>query len=101
MQGEWLATEINKPAKGANWQECKEEIRHEVDNFVEDFLKGERVLSKEKTFHMQKDDSVYLPDDCSSILVGLGWECTGSIDLDASIVGLKADKEEAFTVYFG
>jgi stress response protein SCP2 len=99
--GTWMATEINVPTIGTNWQECKEVIRLEVDKFVDDFLKGERKLSAEKTFLMKKDDSAFLPDDCQAVLVGLGWECKGSIDLDASIIALDENKKELFIVYFG
>ena len=46
----------------------------------------------EKTFEMKKNDSAWLPAECKSVIIGLGWTCDGSIDLDASIVALKADK---------
>jgi tellurium resistance protein TerD len=54
----------------------------------------------EKTFVMQKDDSATLPNEVRSVVVGLGWECPGSIDLDASIIGLNSNKEVNFTVYY-
>jgi stress response protein SCP2 len=55
----------------------------------------------EKTFEMKKNDSAFLPQECKSVMIGLGWTCKGSIDLDASIVGLRANKEVDFTVNFG
>lgn len=47
---------------GKDWLECKEEIRQTCDQlYIEDFMKGERNLSMEKTFVMKKDDSAFLP----------------------------------------
>ena len=59
------------------------------------------VLSTEKTFQMKKDDSATIPADISAILVGLGWSCDGSIDLDASIVLMNQNKKIVDTIYFG
>ena len=89
------------PANGRNFQECKEDIRLQTDKYVADFLKGERNLSMEKTYEMSKGDSLFLPDECRSVLVGLGWTCAGSIDLDASVIALNTEKQEVYTVYFG
>jgi hypothetical protein len=50
----------------------------------------ERNLSMEKTFEMRKNDSAFLPQECTSVVVGLGWTPQGYIDLDASVVGLNA-----------
>ena len=55
----------------------------------------------EKTFVMKKDDSVKMPDEAKSVIVGLGWECKGSIDLDASVVGIDGSKNKSFVCYYG
>ena len=55
----------------------------------------------DKTFHMKKDDRAQLPPDAKAVIIGLGWDCEGSIDLDASIVPLDANKNEHDIVYFG
>ena len=60
----------------------------------------ERNLSMEKTFEMRKNESAFLPKECKEVIVGLGWTCTGYIDLDASVVGLYANKKTAFIVSF-
>jgi len=64
-------------------------------------MKYERNLSMEKTFEMKKNDSAFLPQECKSVIIGLGWTCPGSIDLDASVVGLKENKKESFIVNYG
>jgi len=72
---EWIATHIAEPAQGRNWQECKEAIRFQCDKWIDDGLKCERNLSMEKTFEMKKNDSAFLPQECKSVMIGLGWEC--------------------------
>jgi hypothetical protein len=63
-------------------------MRAEVDKYIDHFLKGERVLDLEKTFFMEKNDLARLPNGFRSAVIGLGWDCKGSVDLDASILCL-------------
>ena len=46
----------------------------------------------DKTFVMKKDDCATLPAGMNSVVVGLGWDCYGDVDLDASIVCLDKNK---------
>jgi hypothetical protein len=46
----------------------------------------------ETTFTMKKDDVAQMPPGCLGIIVGLGWDCRGDVDFDASIIGLDANK---------
>ena len=48
----------------------------------------------DKTFVMQKNDCASLPANMKSVVVGLGWDCNGDVDLDASIVCLDKDKNQ-------
>jgi tellurium resistance protein TerD len=76
-------------------------MRKHVDKHIDAGLTEDRILSTEKTFQMKKDDSATIPEDISAVLVGLGWSCDGSIDLDASIVLMNQNKEIHETIYFG
>ena len=67
-------------------------MRFEVDKYLDYYMKMERVLSLEKTFNMKKNDIAALPDDCNAVIIGLGWDCPGSIDIDASIICLDGEK---------
>jgi stress response protein SCP2 len=35
-----------------------------------------------------------MPPGCNAIIVGLGWDCKGDVDFDASVVGLDANKNK-------
>jgi len=48
----------------------------------------------EKTFEMKKNDSAFIPKECRSLVIGLGWTCRGNIDLDASVLSLDANKKQ-------
>ncbi len=52
----WNFVEIDVATEGRNFQDCKEILRKEVDKYIDDALKGERILSMETTFIMKKDD---------------------------------------------
>ena len=71
--GEWIATKIGVATEGTNWQECKEAIRMEAEQYVNEDLKCERNLSMEKTYEMSKGMSASLPVQCRSVYIGLGW----------------------------
>jgi hypothetical protein len=87
---EWGITRINKSASGKNFEECKDAMRKEVDKYLDLEIVGERVLSMEKTFNMKKNDVAALPPSANSVVVGLGWDCSKSVDFDASIVCLDS-----------
>jgi stress response protein SCP2 len=63
-------------------------------------MKGERLLSFEKTFTMHKNDVAVLPADFRSAVIGLGWDCEGSVDLDASVICLDKEKKRKDIIYF-
>jgi len=100
MQGQWSVQEISRPAEGKTYQDCLEAIREEVDKHIDEVLKFERVLSMDKTYVMKKDDCAALPANMKSVVVGLGWDCAGDADLDASIVCLDKHKTVTETVSF-
>lgn len=99
--GQWFVMDLGTPTHGKNFQECITDIRAEVDKFLDEGLKDERVLSMDKTFTMHKDDSAILPEGCDCVIVGLGWTCPGSIDLDASIVCVDSNKGKQNIIYYG
>jgi len=41
-----------------------------------------------------------LPPGASGMIIGLGWDCRGNCDFDASIVGLDANKNKTQLVNF-
>jgi tellurium resistance protein TerZ len=88
LAGQWTMKEVGKPTQGKHFQDCMTDIRTEVDQYISDGVKAERVLSFDKVFTMHKNDTAALPPGNPAIIVGLGWTCPGSIDLDASIVAV-------------
>ena len=48
----------------------------------------------------RRDDKAQLPDDRNILFICLGWDYDKEIDLDASIVGLTAEKEEECKVFY-
>lgn len=100
MISQWSSVEIGVTTNGRNFQDCKEDIRKEVDKFIDDGLKYERVLSMESTFTMKKDDVAVLPNEID-IIVGLGWTCKQNVDFDASIICLGEDKSKTDIIYYG
>ena len=56
MMSNWGCVQIGKTTMGRNFQDCKEDIRREVDKYIDQGLICERVLSMETTFTMKKDD---------------------------------------------
>jgi stress response protein SCP2 len=55
----------------------------------------------DRTFEMKKDDTAQLPPGCDSVVVGMGWTCGGSVDFDASIICLDANKKKTDLINFG
>jgi hypothetical protein len=98
---EWGITRINKSTSGKNFEECKDAMRKEVDKYLDLEIVGERVLSMEKTFNMKKNDVAALPPSANSVIVGLGWDCSGSVDFDASIVCLDSQMAKQDIIYYG
>lgn len=49
---------------------------------------------------MKKDDDATIPSTMKSLIVGLGWECPGEIDLDASIICLDSNRNKTGIVNF-
>ena len=100
--GDWQFYSINKPcASGRNFQECMPSIRAAVDSLLPEWTKHERTLTMDKTFDMCKSDTARLPADLDNVSIGLGWDCSGSVDLDASIIVLDRARSILNTVYFG
>ena len=99
---QWCVTEVSMTAGGRHFQDCIDPIRSVVDQFLDEVMVAERVLSLDKTFNMKKDESARIPLDMVNMFMGLGWEtATDDLDLDASCVMLDANNELVHVVYFG
>lgn len=102
MQKNWFITQLGVPTQGKTFQDdvCKTAMRMEVDKFIDEGLKCERVLSMETTFTMKKNDVAQLPSNIDAVIIGLGWDCDGDIDLDASIICLDQQKNKTDIIDF-
>jgi len=90
---EWSVTGVERPAMGKHFEDCMPAIREEVDKFVDEGLKCERVLTMDATFNMQKNDSASLPPEVKAVQVALGWTYPGDCDFDTSIICLDKNRQ--------
>lgn len=103
----WHLGRIVEPVPGRHFVGCMLPLRAFVDAVLDPGCLGERVLSKDKTFRMEKGDQFTLPADLKEINLGLGWTpYSGGLDLDASCILLKdadgdGDLDPWKIVYFG
>jgi len=93
-------------AQGRHFGECKEAVRAAVEPVLDADAVGERVLSTERTFNMQKGDSAAVPAALAAgrLRLGLGWTTRRQdLDLDASCLMLGRDFgcSKEWTVFFG
>jgi tellurium resistance protein TerD len=64
----------------------------------------ERTLALDQTLEMTKGSSANIPQSLSStgasLCVGLGWDCPESVDIDASVIVLNAERTVQTTCYY-
>eukprot|EP00639_Heterosigma_akashiwo_P025822 CAMPEP_0194702990 /NCGR_PEP_ID=MMETSP0295-20121207/27272_1 /TAXON_ID=39354 /ORGANISM="Heterosigma akashiwo, Strain CCMP2393" /LENGTH=346 /DNA_ID=CAMNT_0039597801 /DNA_START=272 /DNA_END=1308 /DNA_ORIENTATION=+ len=90
--GRWRASQVREATQGRHFQECLPALRQTVDRFLDPDLVGERVLSLERTFVMEKDDVAAVPAAFDEVRLGCGWETPNTdLDLDASCLMLAED----------
>jgi hypothetical protein len=101
----WMFRNVGAMCEGKNFQESLPAVRKVIDTFVDPGMLAERTVSMTKTFNMSKGDSVEIPagffrggDD---LFIGLGWDCRGSLDLDASVHVVNRNNELMKTIYYG
>ena len=100
-----------KIVSGVTFVESLQDIRKIVDTIldVDEGLQSERTLNMEKNFNMKKGDAYILPESIfrggDDLFIGLGWECEGAVDLDASILAIYKPNENkvrnAEPIFFG
>lgn len=87
--GEWHLSEVGKPCRGYNFQECGNDITKELSRLMPDEVANEVTMDGSHSFSMKKGDLARLPPGCNVLTVGLGWECRRSFDLDAAVLVLR------------
>jgi tellurium resistance protein TerZ len=98
---EWRFKSVGQAIpKGRNFNECMPALRKLIDSRLPDWVKDERSLSSEKTFDMKKGNAASIPAKFDKVMVGLGWDCSSSVDLDSSIIIMKDAKIQNI-VYYG
>lgn len=93
---------------GRHFSACLVNMRKIVDCVLDPACVGERTLSQDKCFEMEKGDQLTIPADIRRLCIGLGWTGKGgnNIDLDASCIMLEdidhdGDLDPVDVVYFG
>ena len=86
---------------------CVRAMRQYIDKVLDPACVGERTLTMDKSFNMQKGDIFFLPANLTSFPVGLGWTTKSgkALDLDASCILLRdvdndGDLDPVGAVYF-
>lgn len=105
---EWYYKLMSCAVAGRHFSACLVNMRKIVDCVLDPACVGERTLSQDKCFEMEKGDQLTIPPNIRRLCIGLGWTGKGdsSIDLDASCIMLEdidhdGDLDPVDVVYFG
>ena len=107
--GAWHYKLMACPVAARHFSACLVQMRKIVDCVLDPGSVGERSLSQDATFEMEKGDQRTVPAGVNNLCVGLGWTPVpgkDSIDLDASCIMLEdidhdGDLDPVDVVYFG
>ena len=103
----WNLVKLLQPVPSRHFAGCMLQMRSVVDQVLDPGLLGERCLSHDKTFKMEKGDQLSVPTVMHKLTIGLGWTTTGTnLDLDASCLLLQdidndGDLDPLRAVYYG
>jgi len=104
QDGIWYFQDTTKSpdafGEGRNFQEATKLLDWMLDLVLPSHSRGIRSLSYSKCFEMQKGDKAGLPDNTLTLKLGLGWEASRGVDLDASCISLNKSGRIVGTVYY-
>eukprot|EP01102_Stenamoeba_stenopodia_P010335 TRINITY_DN3101_c0_g1_i1.p1 TRINITY_DN3101_c0_g1~~TRINITY_DN3101_c0_g1_i1.p1 ORF type:complete len:433 (+),score=105.51 TRINITY_DN3101_c0_g1_i1:73-1371(+) len=85
-QDKWILKAVGQPTEGRHFMDLVPKILKVLEeaNVIDPILASERA--KNKQFNMKKGDEFEIPDDLTSVAMGLGWDVDAGVkwDLDAA-----------------
>jgi len=104
QDGIWYFQDTTKSpnafGQGRNFQEATTLLEWMLNLVLPSHLRGIHNLSFNKTFEMKKGDRAGLPGNALTLKLGLGWEASKGVDLDASCISLNKNGRIVGTVYY-
>ncbi|KAL4508061.1 hypothetical protein ABPG72_021434 [Tetrahymena utriculariae] len=101
FDGVWFLSEVFITGEGKAFVECEALIKQGLvkSGFDEGLLLECKNWSGGKSFKIQKEDTLMIPESMKEIFVGLGWDTT--CDIDSSLLLYDQQGNMIENIYFG